>query len=73
MEETVGNPETATVEEQQVELDGNLPFAAVAFKGKIEQQISGKAYFPIFFNYFPTIASFFPYNTSVCGSSFLHP
>ncbi len=27
------------VEEQQVELDGNLPFAAVAFKGKIEQSI----------------------------------
>ena len=33
---------TLTVEEEVARLDGQLPFAAVAFKGKIQQGIAGE-------------------------------
>ncbi len=33
---------TLTVEDQLARLHGNLPFAALAFRGKIEQSISGE-------------------------------
>ena len=33
---------TVDVEEDAVKLNGQLPFAAVAFRGKIEQSISGE-------------------------------
>lgn len=33
---------TLTVEDQLARLHGNLPFAALAFRGKIEQSITGE-------------------------------
>ena len=33
---------TLTVEDQLAQLHGNLPFAALAFRGKIEQSITGE-------------------------------